>query len=126
MKSLILYFSILRYIYIENQYFQGSAYAWDDDKGTKAHHVIPMELAHRIVEKIHAGERFAVYVVIPMYPEGDPASGAVQEMLYWQHKTVSMMYSRIGKGGYRVSTKEDMMIHGKDRGKIQGVDSDMI
>lgn len=43
-----------------------------------------MELALKIVSKIRANERFAVYVVIPMWPEGVPTSAAVQEILYWQ------------------------------------------
>lgn len=43
-----------------------------------------MELALKIVSKIRAKERFAVYIVIPMWPEGDPKTAIVQEILYWQ------------------------------------------
>jgi phospholipase D1/2 len=43
-----------------------------------------MELALKIVSKIRSRERFAVYIVIPMWPEGVPSSAAVQEMLYFQ------------------------------------------
>lgn len=43
-----------------------------------------MELALKIANKIRANERFAVYVVIPMWPEGDPKTNTVQEILYWQ------------------------------------------
>lgn len=43
-----------------------------------------MELALKIASKIRAKERFAVYIVIPMWPEGDPKTGTVQEILYWQ------------------------------------------
>lgn len=46
-----------------------------------------MELALKIASKIRAKERFAVYVVIPMWPEGVPSSAAVQEILFWQVKT---------------------------------------
>lgn len=49
-----------------------------------ADNLIPMELALKIVSKIRARERFTVYVVIPMWPEGVPSSAAVQEILYWQ------------------------------------------
>ena len=49
-----------------------------------ADNLIPMELALKIASKIRAKERFAVYIVIPMWPEGDPKSAAVQEILYWQ------------------------------------------
>lgn len=51
-----------------------------------ADNLIPMELALKIASKIRAGERFAVYVVIPMWPEGVPSSATVQEILYWQVK----------------------------------------
>lgn len=43
-----------------------------------------MELALKIASKIRANERFAVYVVIPMWPEGAPSSVSVQEILFWQ------------------------------------------
>lgn len=43
-----------------------------------------MELALKIASKIKAKERFAVYVVIPMWPEGVPTSATVQEILFWQ------------------------------------------
>ena len=66
------------FIYIENQYFMGSAYAWLSDTDTNCHHIIPAEIAQRIVEKIYAGERFVAYIVIPMFPEGDPTSGPIQ------------------------------------------------
>lgn len=43
-----------------------------------------MELALKIASKISANERFSVYIVIPMWPEGVPTSSAVQEILFWQ------------------------------------------
>lgn len=49
-----------------------------------ADNLIPMELALKIASKIRAKERFAVYIVIPMWPEGVPTSASVQEILYWQ------------------------------------------
>lgn len=49
-----------------------------------ADNLIPMELALKIASKIKAKERFAIYIVLPMWPEGDPKSGAVQEILFWQ------------------------------------------
>lgn len=49
-----------------------------------ADNLIPMELALKIASKIGAKERFAVYIVIPMWPEGVPSSAAVQEILFWQ------------------------------------------
>ncbi|CAM6118209.1 unnamed protein product [Calypogeia fissa] len=83
------------FIYIENQYFLGSAFGWDDKRDCGASHLIPMELALKIVSKIEARERFAVYIVTPMWPEGVPESGSVQAILDWTHRTMSMMYTMI-------------------------------
>jgi len=48
-----------------------------------------------IIEHIEKRQPFAVYVLVPMYPEGIPHSGPVQEMLKWQFKTMEFMYARI-------------------------------
>ena len=85
-----------RFIYVENQYFLGSAYAWETDQKVKCHHTIPAEIAEKIVEKIRADEDFFVFIVIPLHPEGDPATGPIQEILAWQRRTMAMMYRRIG------------------------------
>ncbi|GKU89251.1 hypothetical protein SLEP1_g3415 [Rubroshorea leprosula] len=89
--------SAQHYIYIENQYFIGSSYAWPSYKGAGADNLIPSELALKIANKIKANERFAVYVIIPIYPEGDPKSEIVQEILFWQYQTMQMMYTIIAK-----------------------------
>ncbi|XP_042489404.1 phospholipase D alpha 1-like [Macadamia integrifolia] len=87
------------FIYIENQYFLGSSFCWkpDDIKVEEigALHLIPKELSLKIVSKIEAGERFTVYVVVPMWPEGIPESGSVQAILDWQRRTMEMMYTDI-------------------------------
>ncbi|KAE8666438.1 Phospholipase D delta [Hibiscus syriacus] len=83
-------------IYIENQYFIGSSYAWPAYKAG-ADNLIPMELALKIASKIRAKERFVVYVVVPMWPEGVPTSTSVQEILFWLGQTFKMMYEIIGK-----------------------------
>lgn len=49
-----------------------------------ANNLIPMEIALKIAKKIRAKERFAVYIVIPMWPEGVPSSTATQRILFWQ------------------------------------------
>ncbi|KAF6135652.1 hypothetical protein GIB67_028223 [Kingdonia uniflora] len=89
--------SAQHFIYIENQYFLGSSYAWPSYKDAGADNLIPMELALKIVDKIRTNERFAVYVVIPMWPEGVPSSASVQEILFWQYQTMQMMYEIIAK-----------------------------
>eukprot|EP00092_Neocalanus_flemingeri_P027266 GFUD01029568.1.p1 GENE.GFUD01029568.1~~GFUD01029568.1.p1 ORF type:complete len:832 (-),score=202.16 GFUD01029568.1:287-2782(-) len=85
------------FIYIENQYFMGSAFQWLEDSGTNCNHTIPVELATKICNKMFAGERFTAYVVIPMWPEGDPTSAPMQAILYWQTRTIEMMYREVGK-----------------------------
>ncbi|KAL8172128.1 hypothetical protein V2J09_023932 [Rumex salicifolius] len=87
--------SAQHFIYIENQYFIGSSYAWPVNKQAGADNSIPMELALKIASKIKAKERFAVYIVIPMWPEGNTSSASVQQILYWQNQTMQMMYELI-------------------------------
>ncbi|ONK64306.1 uncharacterized protein A4U43_C07F24320 [Asparagus officinalis] len=89
--------SAQHFIYIENQYFLGSSYNWPDYNNSGADNLIPMELALKVASKIIAQERFAVYVVIPMWPEGVPTTNSVQEILFWQAQTIQMMYDIIGK-----------------------------
>lgn len=87
------------FIYIENQYFLGSSFAWRSSdikvEDINALHLIPRELSLKIVSKIEAMQRFCVYIVIPMWPEGIPESGSVQAILDWQRRTMEMMYSDI-------------------------------
>ncbi|XP_019461280.1 PREDICTED: phospholipase D gamma 1-like isoform X3 [Lupinus angustifolius] len=85
------------YIYIENQYFIGSSFNWSQHKDLGANNLIPMEIALKIAEKIRANERFAVYIVIPMWPEGVPTGAATQRILFWQNKTMQMMYETVYK-----------------------------
>ncbi|KAK3126786.1 hypothetical protein QOZ80_7AG0562520 [Eleusine coracana subsp. coracana] len=84
--------SAQHFIYIENQYFIGSSYYWSSQRSAGAENLIPIELAIKIARKIKAKERFAAYIVIPMWPEGNPTTAAMQEILYWQGHTMSMMY----------------------------------
>lgn len=72
--------------------------------------LIPIEIALKIAAKIRAKERFAVYIVIPMWPEGTPESETVEEMLYWTRETMSMMYRIIGEAIWE--TGDDL--HPKD------------
>ncbi|KAM6543656.1 hypothetical protein CsatB_008103 [Cannabis sativa] len=85
------------FIYIENQYFIGSSYAWPAYKDAGADNLIPVELALKIASKIRSKERFAVYIVMPMWPEGVPSSATVQEILFWQGQTMQMMYEVVAE-----------------------------
>ncbi|KAJ6722826.1 PHOSPHOLIPASE D ALPHA 1 [Salix koriyanagi] len=94
------------FIYIENQYFIGSSYNWSSYKDLGANNLIPMEIALKIADKIRAHERFAVYIVVPMWPEGVPTGAATQRILFWQHKTMQMMYETIYKALVEVGLEE--------------------
>ncbi|KAI3711347.1 hypothetical protein L2E82_41358 [Cichorium intybus] len=89
--------SAQHFIYIENQYFIGSSYNWKSYRELGANNLIPMEIALKVASKIRAQERFAVYIVIPMWPEGVPTGSATQRILFWQNKTMQMMYQIIYK-----------------------------
>ncbi|XP_065630648.1 phospholipase D delta isoform X4 [Quercus suber] len=89
--------SAQHFIYIENQYFLGSSYYWPSYKNAGADNLIPMELALKIASKISANESFAVYIVIPLWPEGVPTSASVQEILFWQGQTMAMMYKIVAQ-----------------------------
>ncbi|KAI5058237.1 hypothetical protein GOP47_0026407 [Adiantum capillus-veneris] len=96
--------SAQHFIYIENQYFLGSSFAWPSYKDAGANHLVPIEIALKIVSKIKAREHFAVYIVIPMWPEGEPTTLAVQEILFFQSQTMEMMYTLIAE-----ALKEEQM-----------------
>ncbi|KAJ4956605.1 hypothetical protein NE237_013388 [Protea cynaroides] len=106
--------SAQHFIYIENQYFIGSSYNWSQNKDIGANNLIPMEIALKIANKIRLNERFAVYIVIPMWPEGAPTGTAGQRILFWQNKTMQMMYETIYKaleevGLENTNTPEDYL-----------------
>ncbi|XWS12056.1 hypothetical protein CRYUN_Cryun37aG0057900 [Craigia yunnanensis] len=86
-----------RFIYIENQYFIGGCHLWDKDKHSGCRNLIPVEIALKVASKIKAKERFSVYILIPMWPEGVPDSEPVQDILHWTRETMAMMYKLIGE-----------------------------
>ncbi|OIW04933.1 hypothetical protein TanjilG_15678 [Lupinus angustifolius] len=86
-----------RFIYIENEYFIGGCHMWDKDRNCGCTNLIPIEVALKVVNKIKAKEKFAVYIVIPMWPQGVVESEHVQDILHWTRETMSMMYKLIGE-----------------------------
>eukprot|EP00668_Euglena_longa_P006170 GGOE01007318.1.p1 GENE.GGOE01007318.1~~GGOE01007318.1.p1 ORF type:complete len:833 (-),score=190.93 GGOE01007318.1:263-2443(-) len=88
-----------RFIYMENQYFMGGSMAWEsfDDRShnVECKQIIPTEIAMRIVTKIRQGLPFAVYIVLPLFPEGRVDTIASQGMLFWQAETFRMMYRKV-------------------------------
>lgn len=86
-----------KFIYIENQYFIGGCHLWEKDRHCGCRNLIPIEIALKIASKIKAKQRFAVYIVIPMWPEGLPESETVHDILHWTRETMKMMYKLIGE-----------------------------
>ncbi|PIN05566.1 Phospholipase D1 [Handroanthus impetiginosus] len=95
------------FIYIENQYFLGSSYNWSNYKDVGANNLIPLEIALKVANKIRARERFGVYIVIPMWPEGVPTSTPTQRILFWQYNTMQMMYETIYKALEEVGLEKE-------------------
>ncbi|KAH7287656.1 hypothetical protein KP509_32G068000 [Ceratopteris richardii] len=85
------------FVYMENQYFIGGGTGWSTHNNAGAIQLVPTELMMKIVRKIEQGERFSAFIVVPMWPEGAPNSGSVQEILRWQKLTMEMMYRRIAR-----------------------------
>ncbi|XP_020584561.1 phospholipase D alpha 1-like [Phalaenopsis equestris] len=81
-----------RFIYIENQYFMGSSASWKQDQDNGCLNLVPIEIALKIASKIKMGERFAAYIVTPMWPEGIPEGSVVQAILHWYRLTMDLMY----------------------------------
>lgn len=86
-----------RFVYIENQYFIGGCHLWEKDQHAGCRNLIPIEIALKVTSKIRAKERFAVYILIPMWPEGAPESEPGQDILHWTRETMAMMYRLIGE-----------------------------
>uniref|UniRef100_A0A0D3H6Y4 Phospholipase D n=1 Tax=Oryza barthii TaxID=65489 RepID=A0A0D3H6Y4_9ORYZ len=86
-----------RFIYVENQYFLGGCASWAEDRDAGCLNLVPVEIALKVAAKIRRGERFAAYVVTPMWPEGEPAGDSVQAILRWNRLTVEMMYGIVTK-----------------------------
>jgi phospholipase D1/2 len=79
-----------RYIYIETQYLIGSGAKWLQ-KQPSVRNNLPELIAEKIKAKVRAGEDFHAYLVIPMFPEGDPVSGAAPTQRRFEFNTMRFM-----------------------------------
>ena len=88
-----------KFIYIENQYLMGSSCNWLDQNyaNTSCNNMIPKAIVERIKISIDNNEPFTVYILLPLFPEGDPTSMATQEIIFWQNQTLRYMNSAVGK-----------------------------
>jgi len=83
-----------RYIYIENQYFIGSGKHWDRSEVTND---IPERLVYRILRRAAANEQFHVYILNPMFPEGDPVSDSLRGVRQNEWETMQYMVTALSK-----------------------------
>jgi phosphatidylserine/phosphatidylglycerophosphate/cardiolipin synthase-like enzyme len=81
-----------RFVYVENQYFIGSGRFWGYDG---AENDLPERLVRRIVERHRDGLPFHVYIVLPMFPEGDPVSGPMQNLRRLEYETMKWMINSL-------------------------------
>ncbi|MCI0394187.1 MAG: phospholipase D-like domain-containing protein [Chloroflexi bacterium] len=84
-----------RYIYIETQYLIGSPVTHGSVVKNENQNLIPGAIVERIAARHAAGEPFHVYIVLPMFPEGDPISAKTQPVRYWQGLTIAWMVSQV-------------------------------
>eukprot|EP00899_Mesostigma_viride_P010797 jgi/Mesvir1/19719/Mv24057-RA.1 len=83
------------FLYIENQYFLGSCHMWSEHRDCKASNLIPVEIVFKIADHIRRGQRYAAYILIPMFPDGSAPSQAVQAVVLWQKLTIEFMYRQV-------------------------------
>ena len=85
-----------KFVYIESQYFIGSGSKWlSSSKRGGVKNKIPEALANRILEKAAKGHEFHVYVIIPYFPEGDPASAAAQGQRDFEWSSIELIIRTI-------------------------------
>ena len=60
------------FLYFENQYWLGGSGEWQSlEMANICRHIVPVEIALKVSEKIMEGKHFAAYCVIPLFPEGE-------------------------------------------------------
>lgn len=79
-----------RFVYIESQYFIGAG-IWV----TGLNNMIPKTIVKRVLQMIENKKPFHVYVVIPMYPEGNPHDGALQVVREYEASTMEFITTNI-------------------------------
>lgn len=87
------------FIYIENQYFQSRSLS----PGCPTQNLVANALYERIAHAINRDEKFRVYVVVPVFPEGildsstSGASYATQEQMHWQYFSITTRSNKKGR-----------------------------
>lgn len=79
------------YIYIETQYLIGSGRHWSSPARATVANTLPERIAARIVQRINDNAPFHAYIIMPMFPEGDPISMAAVAQRQFEWKTMEYM-----------------------------------
>src|SRR5262249_13937655 len=79
-----------RFVYIETQYLIGSGTQWRNARDTVANG-IPAAIVERTKTMIKRGKPFHTYIVMPMFPEGDPVSSAAKWQRLFEFETMRFM-----------------------------------
>jgi phospholipase D1/2 len=87
-------YSAERFIYIETQYLIGSGEHWNRPS---VQNRIPVAIVQRILQRWKRKLPFHTYIVLPMFPEGDPTSASVIAQRQFQWATIGYMISTLVK-----------------------------
>jgi len=84
------------FIYLETEFLIGSSHFWSTKQGAGAGNLVPAEIVRKICKKIESPQdEFHVYLVLSLFPCGEPGNKYTQAMLYYQRLTLEMMVSQI-------------------------------
>jgi len=80
-----------RFVYIETQFFISGGSHWLHDSRGGVKNGVAQALVDRILARAKAGKAFHVYIVLPMFPEGDPSGFSNQAQRDYQWETLAYM-----------------------------------
>lgn len=82
-----------RFIYIETQFFIGSGNKWfsESNRRPTVTNDIPYEVVNKIIEKYRNDSEFHIYIIVPMFPEGNPSDASNQGVRDFQWRTFEYM-----------------------------------
>jgi phospholipase D1/2 len=86
-----------RFVYIETQYFISSGPRWIHLKRKNVKNSLAEALVTRILQKAAAKEPFHVYLIVPMFPEGDPSGSVPQAQRDFQWNSVAYIIRSLQK-----------------------------
>lgn len=86
-----------RFIYIETQYLIGSGDRWGSAARSSVANKVPGAIVDKIVDCIKNGLEFHAYLVIPMFPEGDPLGAATPAQRSFEFNTMRFMAQEVFK-----------------------------